>query len=293
MLQSVDIAVPPGSGWAPYSIPILGQHADLPFHIRKIDGLNPVDADINTTESDQDDDLYLGSRTGKRNIVITFGLNWPPESARGTLHSYFKTGRPVTLNFVYPLGFGGVENIKQITGYVETIEDDHFSDDPEMVVSIICPKSDFINPDVLTLTGQAGIDPDVAVINYNGTKDGQIELEFDIGFGGSYSGDVTIEHFNPGSGVPTRIFKLNNLTATDAPEGWKMYYSSERGKKKIEVNNDLPSALVTKSLLWAMDNQSFWLSLFPGDNNIRVLTETDAPIKNWTLTSYERFGGLL
>lgn len=269
-------------------MPVLGQYPDLPFQIRKIDGLNPADATISTVEGEQDDDLYLGSRTGKRNIVITLGLNYPVDSARGTLYSYFKTGGQVTLNFVED----GAGATKQISGYVETIEDDHFSDDPEAVISIICPKSDFINPYVLTATGQAGINPDPVVVTYNGTKDGQIALEFDIGFGGSYHGDVTIEHFNAGSGVPTRVFKLDNLTDTDAPAGWKMYYSSERGNKKIEVNND-STPLVTKSLLWAMDNASFWLSLFPGDNNIRVLTGTDLPHKDWTLTAYERFGGLL
>lgn len=285
MLQSVDIAPPPGVSWPPFSIPIFGQ-SGLPFQIRDIDGLNPSDATINTTEGDQDDDLYLGSRVGKRVIVLTLGLNWPVDSARGVLYSYFKTGHSITLNFVYPAG-----DIKQITGYVETIEDDHFSDDPEMVISIICPKSEFINPNVLTLTGQANNDPDVEVINYNGTNDGPFELLLDIGFGGSYAGDITIEHFNPGSGVPTRIFKLNNLTATDAPAGWKLYYSSLRGKKVAETNNN-GSPLVRKSAVWAMDNASFWLKLFPGDNNIRVITES-AVNKNWTLTAYERFAGLL
>lgn len=288
MLQSVDIMPPPGVTFPIYSIPVLGQYPDLPFNIRKIDGLNPVDATVNTTESDQDDDLYLGSRTGKRNIVLTIGLNYPVDSARGTLYSYFKPKRPVTLGFVAD-GGGGT---KVITGYVETIEDDHFSEDPEAVISIVCPKSDFLGLYPLTATGQSGLDPAPVVVTYNGTEDGPFELEFDIGFGGSYTGDVTIEHHNPGSGVPTRVFKLNNLASGDAPEGWKMYWSSVRGNKKIEVNND-SDPLVTKSLLWAMDNASFWLALFPGDNNIRVLTETEFPHKNWTLTATERFGSLL
>lgn len=291
MLQQVDILPASGVAWPIYSIPVLGQYPDLPFQIRNIDGLNQADATVNTTESEQDDDLFLSTRTGKRNIVLTVGLNWPVDSARGTLYSYFKTGRAVTLGFLGPVNYDGSQSNKQITGYIETIEDDHFSDDPEAVISIVCPKSDFINPFPLEATGQSGINPDPVVVNYNGTKDGQIELEFDIGFGGSYSGDVTIEHYNPGSGVPTRIFKLNNLDSADAPTGWKMYYSSVRGKKIIEVNND-STPLVRKSLLWAMDNASFWLSLFPGDNNIRVLTETDVH-KNWTLTATERFGEVL
>lgn len=290
MLQSVDIVAPPGAAWPPYSMPVLGQYADLPFQIRGIDGLSPADATINMTESDQDDDLYLGSRVGRRNIVLTLGLNWPPESARGTIYSYLRTGGQVTLDFVYPPGFGGVENIKRITGYVESIEDDHFSNDPEMVISIICPKSEFINPNPIVVTGQGGIDPDPVVVTYNGTNNGPFELLLDIGFGGSYAGDVTIEHYNAGSGVPTRIFKLNDLLAVDAPLGWKLYYSSLRGKKVAETNNaGLP--LVRKSAVWAMDNASFWLTMFPGDNNIRVLLDED--LKDWTLTVYERFAGLL
>lgn len=286
MLQSVDVVPPPGVTWPAYSMPVLNQFPDLPFYIKSVEGLNPPPGTINTADSDQDDDHYLGGRTSKRNIVLKLGLNYPLSSARGTIGNYFRVKGEVWLSFV---STDSAEPPKKIQGYVETIEDDHFTDDPEVVISIICPKSDFLGQ-AIDVTGTAGITPAAVDAHTNGSKDSPFELTADLGFGGTYSGDVRIQQFNPGSGVPMREFVVTGISCTAAKE---LYFSSLRGKKRIEVRNKDGTGTPTV-LLGAMDlSVSFWLVLFPGENQIKVVLDTDYPVKSWELKSVERFGSLL
>lgn len=293
MLQSVDIVPPAGVGWPGYSMPVLNQYPDLPFNIRKIDGLEPVAASINTADSELDGDLFLGTRRGKRNIVLTLGLNYPIDSALGTIYSYFLPESAITLKFV-PDGDDTGGSSKLITGYVESMEHDRFTDDPEMVISIICPKPDFLAEFPLTAAGQGTTDPDpatqVALINYNGTKDGPFEVVLELGSGGGYTGDVRIQHYNPGSGVPMREFRLNDITVAS---GRELYFSSIQGKKIAQAQPGGGGAGTRNSLVWAMDNVSFWLAMFPGDNYITVVLDTEFPYKNFEVTVTERFAGLL
>lgn len=300
MLQSVDIVPPAGVGWPGYSMPVLGQFPDLPFNIRKIDGLEPVAATINTEDSDQDGDLFLGTRRGQRNIVLTLGLNYPIDSALGTIYSYFLPERPVTLKFI-PDG-GGTP--KLITGYVEDMPHDRFTDDPEMTISIICPKPDFMGEFPLTrmaddgpAIGQGAAVPtdtgdafgQVPHVSYNGTLDGPFELVMTLV--DNYAGDIRIQHYNAGSGVPMREFVLNDVTIAG---GRELYFSSLPGKKIAESRPGGGAAGVHNSLVWAMDNVSWWLSMFPGENTIKVVmpSESGTP-NNFTVTVYERFAGLL
>jgi hypothetical protein len=78
---------------------------DDPVQIRNVEGLGPVKADISATPfATGRGELYQGSSTGKRNIVLTLGLNpnWVNQtmaSLRQLLYRYFMVESWATLRF--------------------------------------------------------------------------------------------------------------------------------------------------------------------------------------------------
>ncbi|HXQ38634.1 MAG TPA: phage tail domain-containing protein, partial [Anaerolineales bacterium] len=139
-------------------IPLLGDSVDNDLiQIRDIGGLEPVKANINTTPfAGYNGEYYLGSNIGKRNIVVTFGLNpdWEDQSIstlRQLLQSYFMTQNQIKLRF-----FSDELPTCEILGYTESFEPNRFSKDPEVQVSIICPEPDFVGivPTVINGTVQ-------------------------------------------------------------------------------------------------------------------------------------------
>ncbi len=126
------------------SLPLLGNDGTGPFHIRDITGLGPVKADVNSQGfGSLDGEYYTGSHVGKRNIVMTLGLN--PGSYYGSvaamrriLYAYLMPkGNPI-LRFIF-----ADRPPVQIEGYVESLEPTLFAKDPEVQVSIMCPKPFF------------------------------------------------------------------------------------------------------------------------------------------------------
>lgn len=107
------------------------------FAIDKIDGLGPVEAEINTTEMVVDGDLYNSARIGKRNIVLDLifysETGTGVEEVRQKSYKLFPTKKQVYI---------AVETDYRMVytkGYVEKNEPDIFSDECKTQVSIICP----------------------------------------------------------------------------------------------------------------------------------------------------------
>jgi len=120
------------------------------FAIDNIDGLGPVEADINTTEMVVDGDLFNSARVGKRNIVIELifysesgsGI----ESTRQYSYQLFPIKKKVCIEIE-------ADNRTVWTyGYVEKNEPLIFSDMCKTQVSLICPDPKWYdsNGDVTT-----------------------------------------------------------------------------------------------------------------------------------------------
>lgn len=107
------------------------------FAIDKIDGLGPVEADINTTEMVVDGDLFNTARIGKRNIVLELifysETGTGIEEVRQRSYQLFPIKKQVYIEVE-------TDNRTLYTkGYVEKNEPDIFSDMCKTQVSIICP----------------------------------------------------------------------------------------------------------------------------------------------------------
>jgi len=256
------------------------------IQVRNIEGLGPVKADVGTSPFGSiDGEAYTGSSVGKRNLVITVGLNpnWIDqsiESLRTLLYAYFMPKQSVKLRF-----FSDSMVTVEISGYVEGFEPNIFTKDPEIQISIICPMPDFVAIASTVVTGivapnnvpQPGAD-----IGYAGNVAAGFLLRVDANATvPAYSGPLDIVSRTPFS----LAFSINPMTADN---GQYFEMSSVRGTKYAQGVNILGGARVT--LLRNVAASSAWPQLEPGVNNFYVAASTSG--QAWTLTYFNRFGGL-
>lgn len=110
------------------------------LNITNIEGLGPVQANINTMEmATVDGAIFSSSRQGTRNIVFTFKLLMNPtvEDVRLKIYKYFPIKKLVTLRFKTD------RRITETSGYVESITPDIFQKEETCQVSIICMDPNF------------------------------------------------------------------------------------------------------------------------------------------------------
>lgn len=270
-----DAPVLPLGGFMPSSDPI---------HIRNIEGLDPVKADIATTPfATGRGELFQGATTGKRNIVLTLGLNpdWQDQTMstlRQLLYRYLMPEAWTKLRF-----YSDHLPVVDIEGRVESFVANMFSQDPEIQVSIICPKPDFVEADASIIYGTVDDGTTETVFDYVGTIGTGYELRVAASIVNvAYSGDLTIT--STAFGV-AQVFVAEDVTI-DVTKYFKL--SSVRNAKRVS-NIAVADSAVT-NLLAKMTSESVWPVIMPGENVITV--EGAEPDQDWTLAYFNKFGGL-
>ena len=110
------------------------------FTLLDVEGLNPPQSNISTSKVTNFDGAKINSCSLEvRNIVITVLPEYPVEKNRLEIYKLFRVKHNVTLYFK-----NGSRNV-EIEGKVESCNVNHFSSKQEMQISIICPKSYFID----------------------------------------------------------------------------------------------------------------------------------------------------
>lgn len=253
------------------------------IHIRNIDGLGPVKANINTKPyGSLDGEFYTGGNIGSRNIVLTLGFNpdWNDEtvsSLRQKIYGYFMPNLPVALRF-----FSDELPTMEIVGYTETCEPNIFAQDPEMTISVICPLPDFVAVGATEVVGSAVSGATWSDFSLLSNVPTSMLVELSRA-SGTYDGLVTIEHKT--LAVPTHKFEFSGAVSP----GINLRLNTGRGIKAAE--NYVVASGERINLLNSMSADSEWLTLEPGVNELRVLTESATPMP-FKLTYHERFGGL-
>ena len=257
---------------------------DDPVQIKEIAGLGPVKADITSTPfATGRGELYQGSSTGKRNIVMTLVLNpdWANQSMaalRQLLYRYLMPEAWTKLRF-YSQELPTVD----IEGYVESFEPNMFSQDPEIQISIICPKPDFIEAYATSIEGVVDDGTNEMVFDYGGSISTGFELRVDRTVDNpSYTGSLLITLI---AELVPQIFEVNPVTI-DTSKYFKL--STVRNMKRVQSVAYADGALT--NLLAAMTGGSVWPELKPGENVFSVAgAETG---QAWTFAYFNRYGGL-
>jgi hypothetical protein len=254
------------------------------LQIRNIAGLEPVKASVNMSPYGSiDGEAYVGSNVLSRNIVLTLHpnpdwSNWTYESLRRLLYSYFMPKRPTRLVF-YSDDMVPVE----ISGIVESADINPFSNDPEFIVSIICPDPYFIALEPTVLTGQS-VRPGGAIteIDYNGSIDTGIYVKV------THVSNPTPTIINIQIGDPD-INYFNVDASVNAAKYFEM--SSIPGVKYVQTV-DLNTGVITNLLskLHIAEGSTWPTILQPGVNDFSIIT--DQGVQDWELRYFERFGGL-
>lgn len=258
--------------------------SDDPVQVLNIEGLGPVNANIVSTPlATGRGEQFQGITTGKRNIVLSLGLNpdWDENTMstlRQLLYRYFMPEDWCKLRFT-----SDHLPIVDIEGYVESMEPNMFTQDPELQISIICPKPDFIQADASVVYGVVDDGSTEYVFEYVGTIDTGYELRLEAALENpSYSGDLTI--MSTAFGIPQPVV----IEGIEVDVTKYFRFCSVRGAKR--VGSVAMSDGIFTNQLSKMSGESVWPVLRPGENIITVAASE--PDQTWTLVYFNRFGGL-
>lgn len=257
---------------------------DDPIQIRDIQGLGPVKAEITTTPyASGRGELFQGVRTNKRNIVLTLGLNpnWTDQtisSLRQQLYAYLMPESWCKLRF-----FSDDVPTVDIEGYVESFEPNIFSQDPELQISVICPKPDFIGIDVVQISGETILLASSVqeTFDYAGSVPTGIEVRVDWE-GVAYTGKIMVVVKSP---TTPQVFEVDPITVNGTTY-FRM--SSVRNIKRVQ-NISLTDGAITNKLQ-VMTADSVWPELQPGTNHLQVKTTTTG--MTFQMAYFAKYGAL-
>jgi hypothetical protein len=255
--------------------------------VKGIEGLEPVKATlVSSSFANQDGEQFHSSRREARNIKIKLGLE--PNYALGSvkdlrdlLYLYFmpKSSPLLTFNMFDKFAtdvFSQFLNLN-ISSMVESFDAPLFTSDPEVDISLMCFDPDFYDPNLITQDGMSVADATEQTITYDGT----IETGAIFTFRPDRTlTEFTIYHTAP-DGKTNTIYVAYPLLAGDV-----FQISSVIGSKSVT----LLRTGVESSALYAISPQSGWLTLYPGDNQLRVYAE-GAPIP-FDIQYLNKYGGL-
>ena len=257
--------------------------------IKKIDGLGPAKANINTTDlATSDGALFNSARLDKRNITMQILLTNAPdiETSRQRTYKYFPIKRP--LEFLIELD----NRIAKTTGYVESNEPDIFSKEEEMSISLICDYPYFYSAgeNGTNTTVFYGVEPLFEFIFSNESLEedliefGAIENETEKTVW--YDGDaeigvvitihavgevrnITIYNTGTRERMDINTDKIEQLTGKGIVAGDTIIITTIRGSKSIYL---LRAGYYT-NILNCISRESDWFQLAKGDNIFAYVCE--------------------
>lgn len=249
--------------------------------ITNIDGLEPVQATISSTEYGSIDGAFVtGKSVGTRNIVMTLLPNpdwneWSFSKIRRLLYDFFMPRDDVRLVF----DFDDIPPA-EISGSVENCAPAIFSKQNETQVSIINPKPEFVSTYMKGFNAQNGIDP---------AKD-SVSFEYE----GSVKTGFLLNVLKNSGGNPDSItITLNGETFvvnhTDLIQDDR-YFQLQSIPGNRFVKNVVFGTLVETNLMSGVQDGSVWPILKRGTNVMSV--HTDTGIQDWGIQYYDRYGGL-
>lgn len=247
------------------------------FVVQDIAGLDPVAATIVSSSFAQlDGEQFQSSKRVKRNILMTLGYDPDYTSStiralRAQLYNFFMPKSDVNLTFRDDEGPDVT-----IDGTVETFVAPLFTKDPNAVISILNFDPDFVDPTVQTVSGVTTAGSTEIEVDYDGTVETGVLLTLNV--------DRTLTGFNwynrTSQGVQNLAF-VGALVNHDV-----VAINTQQGNKSVLKT----SGGVQSSVLYGISPYSAWITLYPGQNFIRILTT--AAGTPYTITYTDRYGGL-
>jgi len=237
------------------------------YDVVEVTGTNPPVAAINTTNvTGMDGSRFNSSRIGQRNIVITLNIKPPIEANRLELYKYFQVKRYIK---VY---YKNDHRDVYIEGYVESFENNPWTQLQKPQISIICPDPFWksINDTIINFSSTIALFEFPFSIPSEGIPFSEIQrmttAQIDVG-------DVETGAIIEFHATTDQILapKLYNLTTNeffginiDMEAGDTIIVNTERGKKSVILIQDG----VSTNILSDRKKGSTWLTFQPGINEL-------------------------
>ena len=256
------------------SLQLTGNEAN--YQILNIEGLNPPQAQINTTPiAGMDGAKFNSAKLQTRNVVITLKINGDAEANRIQLYQYFPTKEQVT--FYYSNSSRDVF----IKGYVNSCEVNPFSQSEQMQISIICPQPYFKDIDEII----ADISNVTALFEFPFSIDEDEPIPFS-----SYEQNKVTNIFNEADVKTGVIIQIDILEAvndilirnTSTGDTFELNYAFQAGDRvTINTNSGEKSVQllrngVTSNIFSAIVAGSVFLQLESGDNPLGYQVDNGA-----------------
>jgi hypothetical protein len=248
------------------------------YFFDSVDGLDPVKATlVSSSSANVDGEQYQSSRREPRNLVFKMGVDVSQifgsvSQLRRKMMGLLMPKAEVTLRF-FSDDFPAVD----IVGIVESFDWPLFVEEPEVTLTILCHKPDFIDLTTATVASQTTPGSVETVVDYEGSI--ETGFKFRMTVNRALSG-FTILHRSPTDILSSFEFE-EALVAGDLLE-----ISTVTGSKEVMLTR----AGTKSSILYAMAPYSNWINLFPGANRISVVAE-GAGI-GYSIEYINRYGGL-
>lgn len=248
------------------------------YLIKDIGGLGPVKANIVTSRFAGVDGEPQQS-TSRDGRDITFQIDFEPDyvtqsvwDLRQRLYGWFMTKAKVSLRFWLSNGLYVDTN-----GTVEVFDPEIFTDEPNASLTIRCPLPDFVDPTVVTFSGNTVATTVASTIDYLGSTDTGILFTLNVN-----RALTEFSIFNtPSDGVARKLTFITTLQAGDVVQ-----IQTIRGAKFATLTR----ASVVSSLVYAIAPGSNWIELMQGPNQFRVYA-VGAAIP-YTVKYTSKYGGL-
>lgn len=248
------------------------------YVLQDVQGLDPVKATIISSEfANLDGVQYQTSKREARNLLVYLGLepDYVSTSVRGlrqNLYKWFMPKSPVNIRL-----FDTEGPTVSIDGRIESCESPLFVKDPQAVISVFCPDSDFVELTSESGSGNTVSDTTEFLITYDGTVETGIEFTLNLN---RTESDFIIYHRQPDNQIKTLEFNASLLNLDT------LVINTNVGQKSITLTR----SGVESSLLYGREPKSDWFELQPGDNYFRWYA-TGAAIP-FTYEYTNRYGGL-
>lgn len=261
------------------------------YDVLEVIGLNPPTAAINTVEiAGIDGARFNSSRIETRNIVITLNIKPHIETNRLALYKYFRVKRYIK---VY---YKNEHRNVYAEGYVESFENNPFTQLQQPQISIICPNPFWKSTSDIT-------------VDFSNLS-ALFEFPFSIpseGIEFSRINKITTTYINAGDVETGGIIKFHAMSNQilnpifynrttgkyfglnfDMYEGDVITVNTQQGEKSVTLLRNG----VTTNLLSQRQNGSSWITFEPGVNEISYGADEGQNGLNVTVTAVQKYEGV-
>lgn len=245
------------------NLPIVGITPANDFICKGVDGLGPVEVNVDISRDRNGFGTYQGRQPGPREIVARVGLNaaWSmgqtPDSLRTLLYGLLSPG--IDKSIMVQL-MNGSDVVAQTKAYVKRIEPVLFSKEPEVQIVMPCLQSFLEHPNYVDLAA-TNLDRALPHILNTGTADAGIHMQ--MNFTGAqdsfYLHRVGMEESDSYGLYIQHEIQVADWLVIDTTAGKKELYLTRGGQ--------------TIPLVGYLHEASRWIELNPGLNVLSTSTQ--------------------